>query len=191
MIAPAGAPSVGAGVAVPFDLDVDDAAEALRRSGDGGDLDGGRREAGDGSAFDADEVGMFVVRPGCFWALPLKAPDVIAVVAAKREAGFGEVDQIPVDGRPIETCILQLLGDLAVGKRRRRRVELTEDRNPRGRVSKPYAAERLAEALDDCRTGRSGPAVASVPRCRSPFFACSEIGCHIALSSRLPRVPRR
>ena len=92
-----------------FDLDVDDAAEALRCSGDRGDLNGRRRQAGDGPAFDADEVGMFVVRAGCFRALPFEAPDVITVVAAKRETGLGEVDQVPVDGRPIESCSLSAI----------------------------------------------------------------------------------
>jgi hypothetical protein len=101
-------------------------------------------QAVDLAAGVADEVG---VGPAVIAALPLEleAPDVIAQVAASHQTGLGEVNQVAVEGSPIEPARLESRAQLGVADRGASALERRQLRQARGGPTQPVGVQALGE----------------------------------------------
>ena len=70
------------------------------------DADAVARQARDFAAIDAEEMGMIAARFS-FGPPQFKSPDVIAHLDSRHDPGLGQLDEIAVDRRPIETLRIE------------------------------------------------------------------------------------
>src|SRR5262245_2006820 len=78
----------------------------------------------------------------------LEPPDVVAQVRTGGETGLGQVDQIAVDRRAVESLWCQVVDDVRVRHRGARRPEPRQAGEPRPRAAQPDGVNAAAQAVD-------------------------------------------
>src|SRR5262249_51074672 len=144
---PRGRPS-GAAVAPPLQLDVHmPLTHRARRAARRADADGHPGQTSDGAAVGAHEVWMLAVARTD--VLPeLEPPDVVAQVRTGGETSLGQVDQIAVDRRTVESLWCQVVDDVRVRHRGARLLEPPQHGEPRPRAAQPDGVNATAQAVD-------------------------------------------
>lgn len=107
----------------------------------------GLREASDHAAAAADEMGVLLVPMAWAARNQLEAPNVIPHVGAPHQADLGQIQQIAVDGGPVEAAPDQAIGELAMTQRATSLDQLAEHFDSRERGSQAGAAEHVAQLI--------------------------------------------
>src|SRR6188472_2690297 len=124
------------------ELDLDSTPpHRLRTFARGVDVNGIHGQTLDGTARFADEMGVTVFLVFAFSGREFETPDVVAVVGAMQEPGFGHVHQVAVERGPIETRFVERVGDLAMGHRPFESLQHFEHRDTRTRYPEPTPPE--------------------------------------------------
>ena len=77
----------------------------------------------------------------------LEAPDVVTHVRASHQADLGQIQQISIDGRAIETAPDQAIAELAVAERRASLHQMPEHLDPGQGRAKAGAPEDIPELI--------------------------------------------
>jgi hypothetical protein len=163
-LALASQPSGSAGVAVALDLDFDRSRRnrswrASRRH----ETHRAAREARHSAAADAKKVRMTATRSMLVATIfiassDLEAPDVVAEVRSGDQPCVRQIDEIPVDGGPVEPELGEVLIDLSVAEGRGGSFEEPEHRDARRRSLETGLSKQ--RCVDDPRPRRRSPAPA-------------------------------
>jgi len=78
----------------------------------------------------------------------LEPPDVVAQIRTRGETGLGQVDQIAVDRRAVESLWCQVVDDVRVRHRGARLLEPPQHGEPRPRAAQPDGVNAAAQAVD-------------------------------------------
>ncbi len=79
--------------------------------------------------------------------LCFKSPDVITELHAGREAGFGKLDEIPIDRGTIKAKRMKRLGDVGMRDWTGSFLEMPKHRHTSGRTPKPSLAYTGTDSL--------------------------------------------
>ena len=103
------------------------------------------RQTGDLPAIHAHEVRMLVRVPLPFRIAQLEPPDVVSHVGPRQDVRLGQVDEDPVDGRPVEATVIERLAELGVAVLPPMLVKVLEHREPRCRAPQADAPQHLLQ----------------------------------------------
>ena len=77
-----------------------------------------------------------------------KTPDVIAMIRSRQEAGISQVNEIPIECRPVQSCRLQGFGDLRMTHRSNCLLKLLQHSNTGTGAPQPGGSNQGAEFCD-------------------------------------------
>ena len=124
------------------ELDLDSTPpHRLRTFARGVDGNGIHGQTLDGTASLADEMRVTVFLVFAFAGRQFEAPDVIAIVGAMQESGFGHVHQVAVERGPIEPHFVERVCDLTMGHWPLVSFQHFEHRDTRTRYPEPTPPE--------------------------------------------------
>ena len=77
-----------------------------------------------------------------------KTPDVIAMIRSRQEAGISQVNEIPIERRPVQSCRLQGFGDLRMAHRSHCLLKPLQHSNTGTGAPQPGGSNQGAEFCD-------------------------------------------
>ena len=117
--------------------------DRARRTARRGYLDARIGQTLDLATVNTGKMGMLFDLAVCS-VMQFKTPDVIAVIRSRQKAGIGEVNEIPIERRPVQARRLQSFGDLRMAHRRRRLLKPLQNSNPGTCATQPSRSNQGA-----------------------------------------------